>query len=624
MKRRVFLATINSIPHRFSLSIELLAAKIYGDVGLCQKISLIKKTYLAKTPTKKILQQILKSSPHLVAFSCYVWNIKEILELASAIKNDLTQTLIVLGGPETAGIEGKILEKYPFIDCVVMGEGEGTLAHMLESWLQDDSLHLVPGTMIREKDRIITGPYRPPIRDLSKIPSPFNNLIPSPKNKDIMFPLQTLRGCTRSCFYCYYGKGFSTIRYFPVERGGEDLERIKKAGGEFIGIIDPNFFCHIDHAEKVLRILSKKQLRFHVEMNADDLDDKAIDLLAASKCRQINFGLQSANPRTLKLCGRRCNLQRFESNLRRLAKKAPKISKKLDLIYGLPGDTLPDFLNSLDFAFSLPVDEIHFFPLVVIPGTFFYEQPEKWGILFDPNPPHLVYKTCSFFHEDENYIPIANCLLYWFSSYILRAILQYILEKITDPPSQFITRLIAWDGKRKKRITSPHMRNQLKGTRLSDLRYILSGVGCLYPNTFLAQELEFFEEWFNFKRCLERLEKRPRPRKIDSKISGKEKTLWKCSAQNIIGRFRFKPRPDLKNLIPEPLKEKPQQFLIQENTEGEDLCYEIPEGMENLLKFFRKPKTIESYLAAPGDGSKIERYIWIQHAQKEGLILPVS
>jgi uncharacterized Fe-S cluster-containing radical SAM superfamily protein len=625
MKRRVVLGAINCYSRRFSLSVEFLAARILSDPGIARKIRVIKKIYPYQTTPKKIIQQVLGVSADLVGFSCYVWNISQILEVSSAIKKNSPNTLIILGGPETAGRGGKILEEHLYIDGVVMGEGEETLAQVLAGWLQHDKLDPVPGIAVRQGKQIYIGPPRPLTEDLSKIPSPYGNLKFSAKNKSAMMPLQTVRGCNRKCFYCYYGKSFSTIRFFPLERVEEDLEKIKKAGFQTIGIIDPSFFCNKDHAAGVIRIISKKGLLFGVEANSEDLDEKSIDLLVSSSCYQVNFGVQSTNPKTQKLCGRSADLKLFETNLRRLAQKCPGINIYLDLIYGLPGDTIDDFLNSFDFASSLPVDKVHAYRLLALPGTPFYERPEKWGIRFDPNPPYWVYKTCSFFHEDKRNIPLANnCMGYWFSSHFLRIVSRYILEKIADPPSQFFIKIMTWEGKRKKMTFTSDINNQLKISRLSDLRYMLSGVKHIYPDIFSNQELEFIEEWYKFQLYLYRLKQKTPPRTNDQQVSDNGEMLWKRSENLLIGHFRIKPNLDSDNMVIGPLTEKSRRFALQKDSQGIIRIYEVSEGIEKLLKYFRQPKVLKSYLTAPGNESAVERHIRIQYAKEKGFIRAVK
>jgi radical SAM superfamily enzyme YgiQ (UPF0313 family) len=617
MKRRILLATINADLGRFSLSIEFLAAKILNDPGLNRKIRLIKKSFPSNTSRTKIYHQIIRYSPHLIGFSCYVWNLTNILELASSIRNVLPRTLIVLGGPATAGIGERILEKYTCLDAVVAGEGEETFSQMIIGWLENERLDPIPGTIARQGKRVVAGPPRPPTKNLSKLPSPYDALKITAQNGVFELPFQTMRGCTRNCFYCYYGKNLPTIRLFSLKQIRNNLEKIRQAGFRSIGIIDPNLFCYQEHAKNIIRIISSKGLRFQAEANAEDLNDEAIELLAKSTCYQINIGLQSCNPLTLKLCGRSFNLKQFENNVRQLAKKAPDITLQIDLIYGLPGDTLDDFMNTLDFAFSLPIEGIHFFPLQALPGTPLFERPEKWGIRYNPNPPHMVYKSSTSFYEDKRQVPLSNCLLYWLSSAISRRALRYILDKIPHLPSQFFIRLIAWDRNGEKKFTDPKPINSFT---LKKFHYLLSGVKHIYPGVFSAWEYDFIGEWARFKRYLERVEKKSCPGRYDLKISQKEGILWKRSNNHLIGFFRLGAKFSPGVLKPEPLKENLKRMLILKDFKGNIQCNEIPEGMENLLKLFGRPRTLESYLTAQGKESIYKRHAFLLYAREKGLI----
>lgn len=53
-------------------------------------------------------------------------------------------------------------------------------------------------------------------------------------------------------------------------------------------------------------------------------------------------------------------------------------------------------------------------------------------------------------------------------------------------------------------------------------------------------------------------------------------------------------------------------------------CDEISEGIENLLNFFRKPKTLESYLAAQGEESIYKRHAFLLYVREKGLIQPAG
>ena len=71
---------------------------------------------------ENIYERISAETPQLVAFSCYIWNIERTLALAEKLK--VKGITIALGGPEVSYRQRDILERYPFVDFVLGGEGE--------------------------------------------------------------------------------------------------------------------------------------------------------------------------------------------------------------------------------------------------------------------------------------------------------------------------------------------------------------------------------------------------------------------------------------------------------------------------------------------------------------------
>jgi hypothetical protein len=68
----------------------------------------------------------------------------------------------------------------------------------------------------------------------------------------------------------------------------------------------------------------------------------------------------------------------------------------LDLIYGLPGDSLSGFRRSLDFALSLYPNNLDLFPLAVLPGTALADKAAQFGLQADPDAPYQVQSTPGF------------------------------------------------------------------------------------------------------------------------------------------------------------------------------------------------------------------------------------
>jgi hypothetical protein len=69
------------------------------------------------------------------------------------------------------------------------------------------------------------------------------------------------------------------------------------------------------------------------------------------------------------------------------------VSFGIDLIYGLPGDSLSDFEEGVDFALGLGPNHLDLFPLALLPGTELGEKAEELGIEAGGEPPYLVRGT---------------------------------------------------------------------------------------------------------------------------------------------------------------------------------------------------------------------------------------
>ena len=71
-----------------------------------------------------ILGSIYKHSPDIIAFSCYIWNIKETLMIVESLKKVLPNCIIILGGPEVSFDSVTLMEQNLDIDIIVREKGD--------------------------------------------------------------------------------------------------------------------------------------------------------------------------------------------------------------------------------------------------------------------------------------------------------------------------------------------------------------------------------------------------------------------------------------------------------------------------------------------------------------------
>lgn len=119
----------------------------------------------------------------------------------------------------------------------------------------------------------------------------------------------------------------------------------------------------------------------------DYLEDGLLDTFAglsksapARKEILIELGLQSGHDRTLELLNRNHSFNDFAETAARI-KKHPEIELGVHLILGLPGEDLPEMIETINKVVELGVDYIKLHHLQIIKGTplqdLFYKEPFK-------------------------------------------------------------------------------------------------------------------------------------------------------------------------------------------------------------------------------------------------------
>lgn len=104
-----------------------------------------------------------------------------------------------------------------------------------------------------------------------------------------------------------------------------------------------------------------------VEANPDSVDQPYLDALAAVGVTRVSFGVQSAVPEVLAALDRTHNPERVPEVV--AAARASGLAISIDLIYGAPGETMDQWMRSLELVAQLDVDHVSAYSLIVEDGT---------------------------------------------------------------------------------------------------------------------------------------------------------------------------------------------------------------------------------------------------------------
>lgn len=381
------------------LALAYLKAYFLSFSKLSKSVKISIFSLLMKDNIDIALDKLQKLNPVIIGFSCYVWNIDKILALCRRLRQVLPQAKILLGGPEVSAQAKEFLEQEVCIDAIAVNEGEETFKELVEHWLiGSGEAKSIKGLVLRDEESVIGTPVRDLIEPLDRLPSPYLSLVRIPDKNNAN--LETMRGCSFTCGYCYYNKQYDGVRYFSLSRVKKELKFLLKNRVKTIYLMDPTFNLNRERGLEILRFFSKykKDSKLHLEIKAELLDEEFVNSLAVAGIEFLEIGLQTTNRNALINIKRDFNERLFKNNIKLLNEK--KINYSIQLIEGLPGDDFEGFKVSLDWVFALKPENIEIFRLMVLPGTCLRQKAEELKLKFALKPPYYILESLSFDEEE--------------------------------------------------------------------------------------------------------------------------------------------------------------------------------------------------------------------------------
>lgn len=385
---RVVLATLHSKFIHPSLALPCLAA-------YCRDlpVELAIREFTVHEPKESILAALLAEKPQVVAFSVYLWNRRETLELVDALVVAAPALRIVLGGPEVSFEGAQFFARHPGIAVLVRGEGELPLHGLLAAWAAGGEPQGVARLAWRRGDAVIEGPDGPPLAHLDSLPSPFGLGLVELSRGFVYY--ETSRGCPFECAFCMSALD-ATVRSFSMARIKSDLAWLLAQRVPKIKFVDRTFNYDPARARELFTFILEQNRgsHLHFEIGGHLLDEPTLELLeqVPADTFQFEIGVQSTLPATLAAIGRRAPLERLLANVRRLRQRS-RVQLHLDLIAGLPGEGFAAFLASVDRVAALAPHHLQIEPVKLLPGAPLRRDAARLGIRFDPNPPYAVLAT---------------------------------------------------------------------------------------------------------------------------------------------------------------------------------------------------------------------------------------
>lgn len=187
--------------------------------------------------------------------------------------------------------------------------------------------------------------------------------------------------CKQKCFYCdFFSVKYSSYlseKYIDalIKHAGDYKDR--KPDTVYIGGGTPSVLSE-KQLEKLLNSLRKTidlsaVSEFTFELNPESVSAEKLKILKQYGVNRLSMGLQTHDNESLKKLGRIHDFNTFLTAFKQ-AREAGFDNMNLDLMYGIPGQTMEAWLESLKQGLSFGSEHLSLYPLTVEENTVFYQQ----------------------------------------------------------------------------------------------------------------------------------------------------------------------------------------------------------------------------------------------------------
>lgn len=297
----------------------------------------------------------------VVAFSAYIWNIRQSLRIARELKRLRPDVLTVFGGPQVPNSAEAFLREHRSVDIACHGEGERVFLQILErAWTREwDGIPSI--SYLNTREEFVSHPRAARMQDLSAIPSPFLEGVFDPlmrANPEVRWHAawETNRGCPFGCTFCDWGGAIASKVYrFDMERVKAETDWFARKRLAHVFFCDANFGIlarDIEIAKAFVESLERHKARMSVSVqtakNSTERCYEAQRILwnSGRAFLSATTSLQSVDAGALKAIKRdNISLESFHELQRR--HRANGLPTNTEMIVGLPGETYESFANGV-------------------------------------------------------------------------------------------------------------------------------------------------------------------------------------------------------------------------------------------------------------------------------------
>ena len=316
---------------------------------------------------------LARQKPKVIAISTtYLIHRKSIFQLVAEVRESCPESIIVVGGPfvelswrifeksdkapiyNTDEIKQQFLfflgaEDDPADLYVISPLGEDSLYGIIQNVLAgDESWRSKPNTAHVAENRYLFTPRVDDVTGYKEIPIDWQSL-PDEIFAHQVVPVRASMGCPHKCHFCSFKKDHRLTHIKPLDLLIGELKAIQKRGIKYVWFVDDNFRLGKNDIEAVCRrfIDENISLEWMCLIRPEILKDVDMSLLKQAGCREVQMGLESADPVILAKMNKQSDPSQNERVIRDLILAG--INCACYFIFGYPGETDKSIEKTVSF-----------------------------------------------------------------------------------------------------------------------------------------------------------------------------------------------------------------------------------------------------------------------------------
>ncbi|MBS1161472.1 MAG: Cobalamin B12-binding:Radical [Proteobacteria bacterium] len=325
---------------------------------------------------------VLATDPEMVGFSATTSGFMDAVEMAAYIRQRRPELKIVFGNVHVSSLGAPILEHFPEIDYLVIGEGEGALLDLADG----KALAEIGNLIYRNAEgKIVVNPRRDRILDLDELPFPaYEKLAGFPHayhlplfayEKRYGATMITSRGCPYTCSFCDRTVFERLYKTNSAQYTYDHMKYLRDNFGVYhINMYDDLFTAKKQRVMDLCQLLIEKPLgvQFNCAIRTGHTSDEMLHKLKQAGALMVSMGVESADPAMMERHKAGVTLAAVRDTVRQI--HAAGLRAKGLFIFGMPGETPETVKTTSDFILSLELDEMNMTKFSPLHGAPIWEE----------------------------------------------------------------------------------------------------------------------------------------------------------------------------------------------------------------------------------------------------------